>query len=160
MTEALEALGDAYGVYGFSGYGREQVEFYVAKDFAESGDRPRAGASPRSSRSARRAWVPRSATPRASCAQDARVRTCSSSPTAIRRTSTTARTAPAPTALQDTMMALREAELQGIHTFCLTVDRPETTTCARCAPRRQYLVIDDVASLPRELPKVYRGLTT
>ena len=36
--------------------------------------------------------------------------------------------------IQDTMMALREAELQGIHTFCLTVDPAGTTTCARCAP--------------------------
>ena len=39
MAEALEAMGDAYGVYGFSGYGREQVEFYVVKDFDESADR-------------------------------------------------------------------------------------------------------------------------
>ena len=57
-------------------------------------------------------------------------------------------------------MALREAELQGIHTFCLTVDPAGHDYLREMCPERQYLVIDDVASLPRELPKVYRGLTT
>ncbi|MFQ5879004.1 MAG: hypothetical protein ACE5IZ_02360, partial [Dehalococcoidia bacterium] len=29
LIKALETIGDAYGIYGFSGYGRENVEFYV-----------------------------------------------------------------------------------------------------------------------------------
>ncbi len=33
MAEALEALGDSYAVCGFSGYGRDQVEYYLCKDF-------------------------------------------------------------------------------------------------------------------------------
>ena len=32
MAAALEALGDAYGIYGFSGYGKDCVEVYVAKE--------------------------------------------------------------------------------------------------------------------------------
>jgi nitric oxide reductase NorD protein len=32
MSAALERLGDSYGVYGFSGYGRDCVEFFVAKE--------------------------------------------------------------------------------------------------------------------------------
>ena len=32
---ALEAIGDRYGVYGFSGFGRENVEFYVIKEVDE-----------------------------------------------------------------------------------------------------------------------------
>ena len=101
MAEALDALGDAYGIYGFSGYGREQVEFYVVKDFDESCDQQRARAHRRpSGPSARRAWVRRSVTPRASCARRRRgCASCSSSPTASRRTTATAATAPAgPTA--------------------------------------------------------------
>ncbi|MGE3540605.1 MAG: nitric oxide reductase activation protein NorD, partial [Candidatus Tectimicrobiota bacterium] len=35
MAEALADLGDAYAVYGFSGYGRDQVECFVVKAFAE-----------------------------------------------------------------------------------------------------------------------------
>ena len=35
MAMALEGIGDDYGVYGFSGYGKDCVEFYVAKEFDE-----------------------------------------------------------------------------------------------------------------------------
>jgi nitric oxide reductase activation protein len=35
VVEALEAIGDAYGIYGFSGHGRENVEFHVIKDLDE-----------------------------------------------------------------------------------------------------------------------------
>ncbi len=36
LIQALEAIGDTYGIYGFSGYGRENVEFYVIKDINEN----------------------------------------------------------------------------------------------------------------------------
>jgi hypothetical protein len=35
VVEALEAIGDAYGIYGFSGDGRENVEIHVVKDLDE-----------------------------------------------------------------------------------------------------------------------------
>ena len=35
LIEAFESIGDTYGIYGFSGYGRENVEFYVIKDIDE-----------------------------------------------------------------------------------------------------------------------------
>ena len=35
MMDALESIGDRYGVYGFSGHGRDNVEFYVIKDIEE-----------------------------------------------------------------------------------------------------------------------------
>ena len=36
LIEALETIGDTYGVFGFSGYGRDNVEFYVIKDMDET----------------------------------------------------------------------------------------------------------------------------
>ena len=36
LINALEAIGDTYGIYGFSGYGRENVEFYTVKDLQET----------------------------------------------------------------------------------------------------------------------------
>ena len=36
IINALEAIGDVYGIYGFSGYGRENVEFYTIKDLDEN----------------------------------------------------------------------------------------------------------------------------
>jgi nitric oxide reductase activation protein len=162
MAEALDALGDAYGVYGFSGYGREQVEFYVAKDFAESCDqraRERiAGIRPK--RSTRMGPAIRHAT-RKLRAQDARVRVLLVLSDGYPQDYDYGRDRTSRAyGIQDTMMALREAELQGIHTFCLTVDPAGHDYLREMCPERQYLVIDDVASLPRELPKVYRGLTT
>ena len=35
LMMALENIGDRYGVYGFSGFGRENVEFYVIKEVEE-----------------------------------------------------------------------------------------------------------------------------
>jgi nitric oxide reductase activation protein len=162
MAEALDALGDAYGVYGFSGYGREQVEFYVAKDFAESCDqraRERiAGIRPK--RSTRMGPAIRHAT-RKLRAQEARVRVLLVLSDGYPQDFDYGRDRTSRAyGIQDTMMALREAELQGIHTFCLTVDPAGHDYLREMCPERQYLVIDDVASLPRELPKVYRGLTT
>ena len=162
MTEALEALGDAYGVYGFSGYGREQVEFYVAKDFAESGDHRALEriAAIRPKRSTRMGPAIRHAT-RKLRAQEARVRVLLVLSDGYPQDFDYGRDRTSRTyGIQDTMMALREAELQGIHTFCLTVDPAGHDYLREMCPERQYLVIDDVASLPRELPKVYRGLTT
>src|SRR5205823_593556 len=36
LVQALEELGDSYGVYGFSGYGRDGVEVFVVKELGES----------------------------------------------------------------------------------------------------------------------------
>jgi nitric oxide reductase activation protein len=162
MTEALDALGDAYAVYGFSGYGREQVEFYVAKDFAEEGDRRTLGriSAIRPKRSTRMGPAIRHAT-RKLRRQDARVRVLLVLSDGYPQDFDYGRDRTSRAyGIQDTMMALREAELQGIHTFCLTVDPAGHDYLREMCPERQYLVIDDVAALPRELPKVYRGLTT
>jgi nitric oxide reductase activation protein len=35
MSEALEAVGDAYSINGFTSEGRRNVKFYVLKDFQE-----------------------------------------------------------------------------------------------------------------------------
>jgi nitric oxide reductase activation protein len=57
-------------------------------------------------------------------------------------------------------MALREAQLKGIQTFCLTVDPAGHDYLRDMCPDRRYLVIDDIGVLPNELLKVYQGLTT
>ena len=32
MAAALEALGDSYGIYGFSAYSKDNVELFIAKE--------------------------------------------------------------------------------------------------------------------------------
>ena len=36
LLDALENLGDTYGIFGFSGYGRENVEYFTIKDLDEN----------------------------------------------------------------------------------------------------------------------------
>src|SRR4029078_7917620 len=36
FIKALETIGDSYGIFGFSGYGGDNVEFYVIKDLDET----------------------------------------------------------------------------------------------------------------------------
>ncbi len=52
MCEALEAIRDDYAIYGFSGSGREDCQFYVVKELGEKIRRPRQGAHRRDLRAA------------------------------------------------------------------------------------------------------------
>ena len=54
--------------------------------------------------------------------------------------------------------ALEEAERHGIVTFCITVDPAGHDYLRVMCPGERYAVIDDVAALPEELPKLYRAL--
>jgi nitric oxide reductase NorD protein len=58
--------------------------------------------------------------------------------------------------LRDTMVALREAERAAVLTFCLTVDKAGHDYLREMCESSRYLVLEDVASLPTELPKVYQ----
>lgn len=43
MAEALSSIGDPFAIFGYSGFGREQVAFYIAKELEETwGDQQRA----------------------------------------------------------------------------------------------------------------------
>ena len=61
--------------------------------------------------------------------------------------------------LRDTMMALREAQRAGIAPFCITVDRAGNDYLREMCDEKRYLVIDDIAELPRQLPKIYSEAT-
>lgn len=59
--------------------------------------------------------------------------------------------------IEDTRMAVAEARLQGIHLYCLTVDRQAPRYAARIFGS-DYAVINRVASLPRTLTSLLRDL--
>lgn len=161
MAEALQGLGDEYAIYGFSGYGRENVDLFPVKTFAEPyGDRVRArlaGLEPH--KSTRMGAAIRHATAQLA-EQPARIKTLillsdgypQDMDYGKDRTSRTY-------GLNDTMVALQEARQAGVLAFCLTVDQAGHDYLRNMCSGRDYLVIDDVRALPRELPKVYRGLT-
>jgi len=162
MAEALETLGDAYAVYGFSGYGRDQVDFFIAKEFSDVYDaRTQARiAAIKPHRSTRMGPAIRHAVSKLE-RQDARIKTLLMLSDGYPQDFDYGKDRKSKDyGIQDTMMALREAQLKGIQTFCITVDPSGHDYLREMCPDQQYLVIDDIRALPDELPKVYRGLTT
>ncbi len=157
MAEALEELGDRYAVYGFSGQGRDNVEFYLVKRFQEgltARVRGRIGGiEPR--RSTRMGTALRHARTKMTnlTARSKHVFLLSDGfPQDFdygsdRRSNTYG--------IQDTMMALQECQAAGITPFCITVDRTGHDYLRQMCETSRYLVIEDVASLPTELPKIY-----
>jgi nitric oxide reductase activation protein len=162
MAEALEALGDHYAIYGFSGYGRDQVDFFVAKEFADRYDERVQGriAAIKPHRSTRMGPAIRHAVRKLE-RQEARLKTLLLLSDGYPQDYDYGQDRKSKDyGIQDTMMALHEARLQGIQTFCITVDPSGHDYLREMCPDQQYLVLEDIASLPKELPKIYRALTT
>jgi nitric oxide reductase activation protein len=161
MSAALTTLGDSFAVYGFSGYGRDQVDFYVAKEF-DDGLNVRttaAIAEMKPKRSTRMGPAIRHAVYRLQ-QQDATLKVliilsdgfpqdCDYGPDRNDHEY----------GIQDTARAIAEAADRGITCFCLTVDQSGHDYLRRMCPADRYLVIKDIASLSQELSKVYQLLT-
>lgn len=161
LGTALESLGDRYAVYGFSGYGRDCVEFFVAKEFDDPLDDQAldAIAAMKPKRSTRMGPAIRHA-----CAK------LDSSGAALKVLMIVSDGFPQDHdygpdrgeheyGVQDTARALVEAEARGIETFCVTVDRSGHDYLRRMCPADRYLVIEETAELPAALQKSYRQLT-
>ena len=161
MADALETLGDDYAIYGFSGFGRKEVEFFVAKEFDDDLNREAeeriAAMEPK--RSTRMGPAIRHAAVKLA-GREAKVKVLlilsDGYPQDFDYGSDRASRV---YGIRDTMVALRETERQGISTFCITVDPAGHDYLREMCPERRYLVIDEIAALPSQLPKVYRGLT-
>jgi hypothetical protein len=161
MARALDTYGDRYGIYGFSGYGRDNVEFYVAKEFNESlrGSTLRALVGMRPRRSTRMGPAIRHSASKLSktgstlkvliMLSDGFPQDCDYGPDRSDHEYGVA----------DTARALAEAERAGIQTFCLTVDRSGHDYLKRMCPDDRYVVLDDIEALPDALSKVYQKLT-
>ena len=156
LTEALEALGDQYAVYGYSGRGRRHVEFRILKDFEE----------PSRGRALHRIGA---VTPLHQNRDGAAIRHAVYK---LRARSAKVRLLVLISdgkplddgyaeeySLEDTRMALREARTQGIEPFCITVDREADDYLRRMYGNVRYLIIDHIASLPDRLPRIYQRLT-
>ena len=62
--------------------------------------------------------------------------------------------------IEDTRQALIEAKRQGIHPFCITIDKAEHHYLSHMYGAVNYVFIDDLAKLPVKIPEIYRKLTT
>jgi len=156
LCEALSAIGDQFAVYGYSGQGRQHVDFVIVKSFDElvTG---RAGAK-------LGGIVP---------LQQNR------DGAAIRHATSKLLARQAKTrilvllsdgrplddgykedySLEDTRMALREARAKGIEPVCITIDKEADPYLRRMYGEVRYVVIDRVEGLPEKLPRIYHRLT-
>jgi len=159
IAEAVDALGDACAIYGFSGYGRSHVAFYVAKDFDDPwDDRVR-------SRVGRISWKMEN---RDGAAIRHAAQRLKDWPAKVRLLILLSDGKPLDCgcdhyydryAQEDTRVALREARAEGVHPFCITVDPRGQDYLEQMYGEVGFLVIDRVESLPERLPLIYRRLT-
>lgn len=159
IAEAVHAIGDAFAIYGFSGYGRDAVAFYIAKDFTDRWDRHVA------ERVGQISWKMENR-------DGAAIRHCiqklSAAPQKVKLLLLLSDGKPLDCgcdhytdryAQQDTRMALMEARRQGIHPFCITVDPHGQDYLSAMYGDNGYIVINRVDALPMQLPRIYRRLT-
>jgi nitric oxide reductase activation protein len=156
LCEALTAIGDQFAIYGYSGQGRHQVDFIVIKDFDEG-------------------VTGRAASKLGAIAPLGQNRDGA----AIRHATNKLVGRQAKTrllivlsdgrplddgykdeySLEDTRMALREAQSRGIEPVCITVDREADAYLRRMYGDIRFVVVDRVEGLPEKLPRIYHRLT-
>ncbi len=161
LIGALEAIGDDYGIYGFSGYGRDNVEFYVLKDLDEPlSDRVKARIDKTEPiRSTRMGPAIRHATAKLE-EHDAKVRILFLVSDGRPQDHGYGRDrTEREYAINDTHQALMEAKRKGIVPFCLTVDREGHEYLGQMCEDIGYEILGDIESLPSRLPTLYRRLT-
>lgn len=161
LTQALEALGDKYGFYGFSGYGRENVEFYTIKGLHETmSERVRQRVDkitplhatrmgPAIRHSITKLEGVEARTKILFLISDGRPQDRGYSREGVEKEY----------AVHDTRMALVEAKRKGINPFCLTVDKAGHDYLKTMMGDMGYEVLHEISALPRRLPYLYQKLT-
>jgi hypothetical protein len=161
LMTALETIGDQYGIYGFSGYGRDNVEFFVIKDFDETLDQKIKNRLDKITpiRSTRMGPAIRHATHKL-MQTDAKVRILFLLSDGRPQDHGYGRDRTEKEyAIHDTKQALNEAKREGITPFALTVDRAGHDYLKTMCEDMGYEVVADIESLPSRLPTLYRRLT-
>ena len=161
LLQALESIGDTYGIYGFSGYGRENVEFYIIKDVEENLtdnvkrriDKISPLHATRMGPAIRHATTKlvqqEAKTKILFLISDGRPQDRGYSREGVEKEY----------AVHDTHMALVEARRLNITPFCLTVDKSGHDYLKAMCGDMNYEVLGDIWTLPQRLPQLYRKLT-
>jgi len=156
MSEALKEVGDAFGIYGFSGDNRDNVDFYKVKDFEENYNQ---------------------AVKDRISGIDYKFENRDGA--AIRHVSSILKKREEKTklivllsdgkpldkeysgnyAIEDTRMSLMEAQKSGIHPFCITVDERAAQYLPGMYRHSSWVVIDEVNKLPEKISRIYSRLT-
>ena len=164
LMASLERLGDTYGIYFFSGSGREDVKFHVLKDFEERlSDRVAARIDnikplhttrmgPAIRHTVRKLRGQQSRTKLLMLISDGR-------PFDLDYGQQYGEDAEVDYAINDTRQALNEARQAGITPFVLTIDPQGNDYLRIMCDGIDYEVLDDINQLPARLLALYRTLT-
>ncbi|HMS85934.1 MAG TPA: VWA domain-containing protein [Nitrospira sp.] len=156
LCEALEAVGDQYGLYAYSSQGRAQVEFLTIKDFDDrlgAATAHRLGSLTSRHQNRDGAAIRHATTKLMARAVKTRILIILSDGRPLDEQYKD------DYALEDTKAALREAKQRGVETFCVTVDKEADNYLRRMYGEVHYRVIDSINALPTKLPRIYRQLT-
>ena len=158
LAEALETLGDRYAIYGFSGMARKRCEIYRIKEFAQTyNEEVKArinGITPQD-------YTRMGFAIRHLChilnQVDARTRILITLSDGKPDDYDNYR---GEYGIEDTRRALIEARRDGIHPYCITIDKEAREYLPHMYGAAAYTVIDDVRQLPLKVADIYRRLTT
>jgi len=187
LITALESIGDTYGIYGFSGHGRENVEFYIIKDLEEPFSERVKSRIDRiaPARATRMGTAIRHATYKLEQAE-ARTRILFlisdgrpqdhdygrdpvdfryllqglSGPLLMPVGDDPGAQAERQYAIHDTKKALLEAKQRNITPFCLSIDKLGHDYLKAMCGDIGYELLSNIYALPKRLPALYRRLTT
>ena len=160
LSAALDYLGDTYGVYAFSGYGRDNVEFYTFKEFNEKADimevAARIGALKPHHATRMGAAIRHTTSKLMEC--DARVKFLFLLSDGRPQDKEYSREeGDKAYAVDDTRLALMEARKGGITPFCLTVDRQGNEYMGDMMAGINYEILYDIRTLPARLAHLYNA---
>ncbi len=158
LCEALETLGDRYAIYGFTGNTRKRCEIYPVKTFdAPYDDTTRGRISNISPQDYTRLGVYIRHFNQLFEEVEARTKILITLSDGKPEDYDGYR---GEYGIEDTRVALLESRQQGIHPFCITIDREGRDYLKAMYGKASYVVIDDVKQLPLKVADIYRNITS
>ncbi|MCF7853500.1 MAG: hypothetical protein K9N51_01785 [Candidatus Pacebacteria bacterium] len=158
LAEGLATLGDAFGVFGFTGSGRENCQFALFKDFKDSWCRDTADAM--------LSAAPGSSTRIGPALRHAGWKLSEKmAKTKLLLLITDGKPcdqgydAETHYAHHDVRKACQENEQKAIHTFCISLAENTPADMALMFPKGRYLILEDINRLPQLLSRAYLNLT-
>jgi Mg-chelatase subunit ChlD len=157
MAEALDSLGDAFAIFGFSSEGRFRVDLFTVKEFGEEyGERAQYRLGN---------LEPRELTRLGAVIRHG-IYKLDNTPALIKLMVILTDGRPYDLdygsmdyALADTRKALQEARKQRIHPFIITSDKKGASYLRRISPQTQSIILPNVELLPAMLPNLYKRFT-
>jgi len=157
LAWAIDSIGDPFAVHGFASDGRHDVQYYRFKDFNQAYDDEaksrlagmQGGLSTRMGAALRHAG---SHLARQAAQKRLVLLVTDGEPADIDERD--------PQYLRhDAKKAVEDLAMQGIHTYCLTLDPQADRYVARIFGENRYSIVDNVERLPERLPAVFAALT-